>query len=230
LGDCAFYADLARQAGGPVLELGCGTGRVLLPIAREGIPCVGLDRSPDMLEVLRAKGPPDNLALVHASMSDFSLGEARFHLVFAAFRGLQHLYSVDEQLAALACIRRHLAPGGRFAFDVSAPNPARMAKEEEPEQEDVRFLDGEAEVRRFAWIRRDHLAQVLAVRLRYERWEGDSKVSEGSSEIRLRWFHRFEIEHLLARAGFVVEAIYSGFDRRPFDATGDIIVVARAAP
>src|SRR5262245_12593437 len=128
-GDRAFYADLAREAGGPVLELGCGTGRVLLPIAREGlvVACVGLDLSANMLDVLRAKGPPDNLSLVQASMTAFDLGEARFHLVFAAFRAFQHLCTVDEQLAALACVRRHLAPGGRFAFDVFAPDLARTA-------------------------------------------------------------------------------------------------------
>jgi ubiquinone/menaquinone biosynthesis C-methylase UbiE len=67
--DAAFYLSLARESGGPVLELGCGTGRVLLPIAREGIPCVGIDASRDMLDVLRAKQPPPNLELVQATMS-----------------------------------------------------------------------------------------------------------------------------------------------------------------
>lgn len=70
-GDRAFYADRARETGGPVLELACGTGRVLLPIAREGIPCVGLDLSTAMLDVLRAKDPPPNLELVEGSMTDY---------------------------------------------------------------------------------------------------------------------------------------------------------------
>jgi ubiquinone/menaquinone biosynthesis C-methylase UbiE len=229
-GDQAFYADLARASGGPVLELGCGTGRVILPIAREGLACVGLDRSENMLDVLRAKGPPDHLRLVRGSMSAFDLGEARFPLIFAAFRVLQHLYTVDEQLAALACVRRHLAPGGRFAFDVFAPHPARTALAEEPEHEDVRAPSGDGEIRRFARVLRDHATQVLTVSFRHERWEGGAKTSESTSEIRIRWFYRYEVEHLLARAGFVVEALYGGFDRRPFDPTGEIVVVARAAP
>src|SRR5215475_12662699 len=132
-GDRAFYAELARASGGPVLELGCGTGRVLLPIAEQGIPCVGLDLSKNMLDVLRAKGPPPSLSLVQASMTGFDLGGARFPLIFAAFRAFQHLCTVEEQLAALGCIRRHLAPGGTFAFDVFAPSLTRTAIEEEPE-------------------------------------------------------------------------------------------------
>lgn len=229
-GDQAFYADLARASGGPVLELGCGTGRVILPIAREGIPCVGLDLSPTMLDVLRAKDPPGNLELVQAPMTDFDLGAARFRLIFSAFRPLQHLCTVEEQLATLACVRRHLAPGGRFAFDLFAPNLARTAIEEEPEQEDVRAPDGDGEIRRFARVRRDLATQVLTVVYRHERWVGGAKVSEGTSELRMRWFHRYEVEHLLARAGFEVEALYGKFDRRPFDAKGEMIFVTRAAP
>src|SRR3984885_10584341 len=80
-GDRAFYADLARETGGPVLELGCGTGRVLLPIAEAGIACVGLDRSPSMLDVLRDKHPPPNLEVVEGSMTSFDLGAGRFQLV-----------------------------------------------------------------------------------------------------------------------------------------------------
>ena len=85
-----------------MLELGCGTGRVLLPIARLDVACVGLDLSPGMLDVLRSKAPPPNLTLVQASMTDFDLGTERFQLVFSAFRAFQHLYTVEEQLAALA--------------------------------------------------------------------------------------------------------------------------------
>src|SRR5262245_17396946 len=79
-----FYLALARETGGPVLELGCGTGRALLPIARDGIACVGLDNSPAMLDVLRAKAPPPNLRLVLAPMQDFDLGDDRFRLIFSA--------------------------------------------------------------------------------------------------------------------------------------------------
>lgn len=228
-GDRAFYADLARETSGPVLELACGTGRVLLPIARTGLPCVGLDLAPAMLDVLRAKHPPPNLDLVQASMTDYDLGARRFRLIYAAFRGFQHLLTVEDQLAALACARCHLAPGGLFAFDVFAPDPARIAITETPEHEDVRAAEGDEEVRRFATISSDVAAQILRIRFRHERWRAGAKVSDEATEIQMRWFWRYEIEHLLARAGFTLQALYGGFDRRPYDGKGEIIAVARAA-
>lgn len=227
-GDRAFYAELARESGGPVLELGCGTGRILLPIAQQGLSCVGLDLSGSMLEVLRKKRPPANLTLVQAPMTDYELGAGRFRLIFLAFRVFQHLYTVPEQLAALACARRHLAPGGLLAFDVFAPDPARSALAEEPETEDVRAPDGEAEVRRFAKVRRELATQMLTVHFRHERWQAGAKIDEGTSEIHLRWFHRYELEHLLARAGFAQVGLYGGFDRRPFSGRGEMIVLARS--
>jgi len=228
VGDRQFYAQLARDAGGPVLELGCGTGRVLLPIAREGIECVGLDLSPAMLDVFRAKVPPANLSLVQASLTDFDLGGRRFRLVFAAFRVFQHLLTIQEQLAALACARRHLAPGGLFVFDVFAPKLSRIELPEEPETQDVAVRDGDDVVRRFVAVWRDQAAQVQRVRLRHERWRAGAKLSEETAEIRMRWFFRYEVEHLLARAGFEPIAFYGGFDRRPYDGTGEIVAMARS--
>jgi SAM-dependent methyltransferase len=226
-GDRAFYAELAREQGGPVLELGCGTGRVLLPIAHTGIACVGVDLSPTMLDVLRAKQPPANLDLVQAAMTDFDLGARRFALIFSAFRTFQHLTTVDDQLNVLARVRRHLAPGGVFAFDLFAPILARTALEYEPEAEDNRAPDGELEIRRFVEIRRDLVTQLMTAKMRHERWRGDTKVSEGSTELCLRWSFRYEIEHLLARAGFAVVAFYGSFDREPYDAKREMIFVAR---
>jgi ubiquinone/menaquinone biosynthesis C-methylase UbiE len=115
-GDVAFYVEQAKDSGGPVLELGCGTGRVLIPTARLGLSCVGLDASAEMLAVLREKNPPENLELVNGRMEAFDLGERRFRLVTAPFRATQHLLDVDAQLSALENVRRHLAPGGAFVL------------------------------------------------------------------------------------------------------------------
>ena len=127
-GDARFYRELAHEVGGPVLELGCGTGRILLPIARDGIECVGLDSSREMLDVLDSKSPPANVKTVLAEMERYDLGAQRFRLISCPFRGLSHLLEVDAQLAALACVRRHLAPGGVFAFDVFDPKPENLAR------------------------------------------------------------------------------------------------------
>ena len=227
-GDVAWYHRLARDSGGPILELGVGTGRVLLPIAAEGVACTGLDASAAMLDALRAKRPPANLRLVEARMQAFDLGSDRFPLVIAAFRVFQHLYTVEDQLECLARVRRHLASGGALAFDVFVPRMARMGIPEEPEVEDARFADGEDEIVRFTSVRRDAHAQLTNVRIRYERSRAGQRVSDEVVEFAMRHFFRFELEHLLARAGFGDVTWYGDFRGTPLgpDAT-DFVVVAR---
>ncbi len=232
--DAGFYRSLARRAGGPVLELGCGTGRVLLEIAREGIPSTGLDASQHMLDAFRAKaGALPTLRLLCARMQDFDLGEERFALIFSAFRALQHLYTVEDQLACLARVRRHLAPGGTFAFDVFSPRLSRMALDEEPEVEDARFQmpDGDEVVRYTAVVERDRPAQLMHLRMRYERRRGGQVVANEIAHFAMRWFHRYELEHLAARAGFAEVGIYGDFDRSPpGPETPSFVVVAGAPP
>ena len=228
--DIDFYRELAVASRGPVLELGVGTGRVLLPIAAKGIPVTGLDRSPRMLQVLRAKPIPPTLRLLCAPMQDFDLGADRFTLIYAAFRGFQHLLEVEDQLRCLACVRRHLAPGGVFAFDVFAPIFASLAQGGRPEVDDARFeLEGESVVR-YVRTAVDVVAQRLDVAVRYERSRAGEIVSNESTPLAMRYFFRYELEHLLARAGFSSE-FYGGFDRRPFDhVSGETVVVARPTP
>jgi len=229
-GDAGFYLELARACGGPVLELGCGTGRVLLPIARAGVPCTGLDRSEGMLDALRGKSPPPNLRLVRGSVQDFDLAGERFALVTAPFRVFQHLYDVDDQLACLAAVRRHLAPGGAFAFDCFSPRLDRIALREEPEKEDARWREGDDEIVRSVSVTRDPAAQMQLVTMHYDRVRGGERVSRETTTFPMRWFHRFELEHLLARAGFDDRTLLGSFDRSPFgDGSLDMIWVARAS-
>jgi SAM-dependent methyltransferase len=226
-GDVAFYRKLARDSGGPVLELGCGTGRTLLPIARDGIDCVGVDASPAMLDELRAKAPPANLLLVEGRMEALDLGERRFPLITAPFRALSHLLDVETQLAALAGVGRHLAPGGTFAFDLFDPKAERTALAEEPAHVAATFRHGSHEIRRWDTVRRDRSRQVMTVSLRFE---GGPPELAGQATLELRWFHRFEVEHLLARAGFTDTTFYGGYDGRPWVAGGETVVIARRPP
>jgi SAM-dependent methyltransferase len=224
-GDVGFYRTLAHEVGGPVLELGCGTGRILLPIARDGIDCVGLDSSPAMLEELRAKAPPANLSLVEGRMEQFDLGGQRFALITCPFRAFSHLLEVEAQLAALACIRRHLAPHGVFALDVFDPDPALLARSEDPEHLSITYDEGGQRMERWDTVRRDRSRQLLEVDFRYT---GGPPDLIGTTRIQLRWFHRFELEHLLARAGFTGLQFFGTFDRQPWKPGGETIVLARA--
>lgn len=223
--DLDFYLELARECGGPVLELGCGTGRVLLPVAREGIDCTGIDDSGRMLDALRAKAPGVAPSLVQARMQDFDLGDARFALIYSAFRVFQHLYTVKDQLACLARVRAHLAPGGRFAFDVFNPRVDRIWIEEVPEEPDLRFSHEGEDVVRYVASRRDRPGQLLYLDMRYERSRDGQVVANDIARFRLRWYTRWELEHLMARAGFDDVVIYGDFDRSPVGRDSPSLVV-----
>ena len=228
-GDAAFYLTLAKKTGGPVLELGCGSGRVLLPVARAGIECTGLDPSRTMLARLKKNDPPSNLRLVQARMQDFDLPGERFALIYSAFRAFQHLLTVEDELSCLAAVRRHLAPGGTFALDVFAPKLDRIAVLKEPELPEVQWKDGNTEVRRMTSVTRDPAAQVFEVKFRHELRRPGKRPESRTVTTKMRYLFRYELEHLLARAGFSDIRVFGGFDRRPYDYfSGETVAVARA--
>jgi SAM-dependent methyltransferase len=128
-GHVPFYAGLARQQAGAVLELACGTGQLTIPVAMAGLTAVGLDRSSAMLSVARtrASAAGASVAFVEGDMRDFGLGRS-FSLIFVARNSLLHLLSTTDLLAAFTAVRRHLAPGGVFAFDIFNPDVRMLAR------------------------------------------------------------------------------------------------------
>ena len=160
--DLQFWIDLCREVG-DVLELGCGTGRVLIPSAQAGASVTGLDQAEGMLARCRAKvnALPEDIAkrvtLVQGDMTGFHLGR-RFPLAIVPFRPVQHLITVNEQLRFLGCVREHLEPGGRLVFDVYHPNLGLLAPSVSPDEvEDTpefRLPDGRTLRRTFRNVRR----------------------------------------------------------------------------
>ncbi|MFI5356340.1 MAG: class I SAM-dependent DNA methyltransferase [Opitutales bacterium] len=226
--DAGFYERLAIEAGGPVLELGCGTGRVLLPMAARGLDCTGIDRSPAMLEQLRRKPQSATVFTLCAGMENFDLGARRFGLIFSAFRAFQHLDTVEQQLACLERVRAHLAPGGVFAFDVFSPKLENMAVDTSPEVVDLDFINEGRAVRRYVAVNRDRARQLITVTMRYVEKPETGPARETLVTFTMRWFWRYELEHLLHRAGFTEVTIYGDFDRSPVGReTPAYVVVAR---
>ena len=236
--DVAFYTALATEHGGPVLELGCGTGRVLLPTARAGVEITGVDVSDRMLSVCRSKlaeEPPEvrgRVRLSHADMRSFDLGR-RFGLVTIPFRPFQHLVTVEEQMACLARAHRHLEPGGTLALDVFNPSLKRLVdpkylQESEPEPTFV-MPDGRSVVRTGRNASVDLVNQVIHAELIYYVAHPDGTQERLVHDFPMRYFFRYELEHLLVRAGFKVEAVHGDFDRSPVGASapGELVFVAR---
>lgn len=239
--DVPFYVAEAEGArgrgGGAVLELGCGTGRVTLPLARAGHTVVGVDGSAGMLARCRdtLAAEPDvvraRVTLHQADVRALELGRT-FALAIAPFRVVQHLVTIDDQLRALRAIARHLAPGGRLVFDVFNPSFRALVAADGVEREDTPetpLPDGRT-VRRLVRVRRVRFVdQVSEIELLY-----DVAPSPGAPPVRhvhafeMRWYLRAELEHLLARAGLAVESVYGDMERNPLtDASPDIVVSAR---
>ena len=237
--DVGFFVAAAREAGSPVLELGCGSGRVLIPTARAGIAITGLDASPSMLAVCRrqleqgAAEVRQRVMLVEGDMRAFELGRT-FTLITLPFRPFQHLLTVEDQLACLGCARRHLLPGGRLILDVFNPSFEALVQPvggESPPEAEFTMPDGRQVTRRFRIIERDRANQVTHAELLYDIVHPDGRAERRIHPIAMRYLFRFEIEHLLARAGFRVEQLYSGYDKSPFGSSypGELLFVARAA-
>lgn len=236
--DVQFFVDAARERGGPVLELGCGTGRVLIPTARAGLDIVGLDSSPHMLSVCRNRvgDEPESVRskveLVEADMRAFAL-DRTFALVTMPFRPFQHLISVEDQLACLGCIRRHLRDGGTLLLDLFNPSLEHLVNtvigEEFAEEPEFTMPDGRRVIRRHKVAAHDRANQTTDVELIYYVTHSDGRSERRVHAFRFRYLFRFEVEHLLARAGFEVETIYSDYERSAFGSKypGELIVVAR---
>lgn len=238
--DVAFFVNEAREATPPVLELGCGTGRITFAVARAGVPVWGLDNSGPMLEVARREMqdlPPDlreRITLVEGDMTAFDLGMT-FGLIYLPFREFMHLMRVPKQLQALACIRRHLRPDGRLIlnhYDVDLG--ALKGSQDEPivyRQKHADFVDPRSGnmVLLSSSASYNPVHQQLAEERIYETLDARGTVQERRYVfLTQRWFFRWEMFHLLERSGFKVEHLYGSYDRKPYRKMGDdLIWVAR---
>lgn len=238
--DVGFYLDLARSAGGKVLELGCGTGRVLAPMASAGFDVVGLDLSSYMLAKCREKlsRQPEEAQrrarLVQGNMTDFDLGET-FGLAAIPFRAFQHLPSIEEQMGCLRCVRRCLSSTGRLVLDLFHVNPRAMHDvrymDESEDFSDVDLPDG-GKLRRTHRVTAFHRAeQYNDVEMIYYVTRPDGRTERLVQAFPFRYFLRYEVEHLLARCGFRAVEIFGNYDRSPFaDDSPEMIFVAELAP
>ena len=234
--DIDFYIELAREAGGPVLELGCGTGRVSLAIAREGIAVTGIDISPRMTAVAQTKaarrGLSERCVFQSGDMAALQLAE-RFPLVVMPFRSFQSMLTTEEQRQALARVRERLAPGGLFAMDTFNPDVSSLVNDETSRLayhlKDVEREDGGTLV---VWGQNgwDPVTQVNDIRLIIEEVSDEGVVERRlMRDFEQRYTFRYEMEHLLELCGFDLKAVYGDFDGGPVtEDTEDLIWVARA--
>ena len=211
--DISFYVDEAVASGGPVVELGVGTGRIAIPTAAAGIHVIGVDSSQGMLDVCAERGREAGVG----PLLDLRLGDLRrppvderVPLVTCPFRAFLHLPTDEDRRTALAAARELLRPDGRFVFDVFTPS------HEDIEETDGRWIEREPGIlERADW---DLEEQSLTLSVRGE---------DRASTMKLWWLEPARWQALLAEAGFAVEACYGWFDRRPYVDGEDSVWIVR---
>lgn len=241
LDDIAFYAEEASQADGPCLELGCGSGRVLIPVAEAGATVTGLDVAKPMLARARRKvaALPDDVrsrvTLGEGDMRTFKL-DTRFALIYIPFRAFLHLMNVQDQIAALTNIRRHLRPDGRLALNFFDPSLEYIVSHSGPIGSALHatgesFIDPRTGHLLVEWATIHYTQHLQRIDQYFIYDEVDARgrvVGRLYRNLEMRYIFRWEFEHLLARCGFEVEALYGSFNREPYGHTGqELIWIAR---
>ncbi len=227
--DRDFYVELAREAHGPVLEVACGTGRILLPCLQAGVDIDGIDLYLPMLEVLKRKAA----ALAYSprvykgDMRDFTLPR-RYSLIFIAFNGFVHALTTEDQLKTLRVCREHLLPGGALVFNTFFPGLEIIAG-----AEGTPVLEGEVKhpvtgypVRMYDTRTLNRVEQIQHSLVEIQELDAQGRlVSSHKSVTAMRWTFKFEMELLLSSAGFQRWQVCGGFDRRPLTDEKDLMVV-----
>ena len=214
--DIPFYLDEARRYGGPILELGCGTGRVAIPLAREGFEVTGLDISRPMLDHARskAKGAGVSVRWVEADCRDFNLGR-EYGLVVFPFNSIAHLHDHESIEACLACVGAHLESTGRFIIDIFNPRLEILLRDSSERYPVAEYSDpdGCGTVVITENNVYDNASQINRIKWYYR--IGDD-ATEHVRELNMRIFHPQELDGLLRSNGFTVEHKYGDCDRKPF--------------
>lgn len=217
--DVAYYVERAVSFGGPVLEYGCGEGRITLPIARRGIAVTGVDHTDAMLDALKKKLTTEDVRVRRGDMRTLKLRK-KFPLVLCTFNTFLHLYTRDDVERFLARVKEHLTPRGAFVFDVSMPAPADLTRDPSRayKLKPVR-VDGVSHgyAERFDY---DPIRQVLFVAMEFTRKDGDVFVTP----LAHRQFFPAELEALLHYNGLRIEKLEGGFAGEPVDRHTDSLV------
>lgn len=231
--DAAFYVDLAKEFGGPVLEIGCGTGRVLLATARQGIDIHGVDNSRPMLGILNeslsreASEVRARVTLHDGDIRDFRL-DRKFPLVTIPFRPMQHMYAVADQLRALTSAAVHLAEGGTLAFDVYYPRFEVLRLgigEERLEAEWSPASDPATVIRRYYRKESvDKINQSITLTFIFRSHRNGKLVLEENEALTMSYYTYPHLRSLFLLAGLELVAEYGSFARAPLDNTADEMI------
>lgn len=240
-GDAHFYVEEALRAEGRVLELACGTGRILIPTAEAGVEITGLDLSPAMLDIARSKiarlpsEVRSRTTLAEGDMTSFTLDE-RFSLITIPGNSFGLLITPEAQRACLQRVHAHLESGGRFVFSMFDPNIHIIAEHSGIMGSAIKrfkeITDPESGQRVVVYDARSYDLEAQTV---YQEWTFETLDDNGImvrreyTHVELRYCHRYEMQYLLELCGFEIEALYGDFQRGAFKHGYQQVWIARKA-
>lgn len=217
-GDVDFYLNYFRNYKGKILEIGAGTGRITIPLLKSGLDIIALDIAPKMLEILKKKVKKENISVktICADMRGFKLKD-KFDAIIITFRTFQHMYTVKDQIRALINVKKHLKPNGILIFDVYNPSLKYIQAGDWQWQRDGTVQPAGAK-RKFQVEYRnryDMSEQMMYQEFRFTFPNGNQKIAP----LKMRFFFRFEIEHLLHLVDLEIKNLYGDFKKNKFENT-----------
>ncbi|MFN8673808.1 MAG: class I SAM-dependent methyltransferase [Candidatus Sericytochromatia bacterium] len=232
-----FYVSEALRIGGDVLELGCGTGRITIPVAQAGLNIIGIDNSEGLLKegndkISKIKQIAGSVELKYGDMRDFNL-DKKFDLIIIPYRAFLHLYTPEDQKKTLKNIHNHLKENGKLIMNMFFPridiidsnmnslgNAVKQVKVLEKGKNKIVFYDSRNYSSYSQLINQYFIAEELD--------EKGVVISKQYFPLTLRWVTRFEMEHLFELCGFKIENLFGWFDKRPFsDASEEMVWVVK---
>ncbi len=225
--DNRFFLDEIARAGGKVLEIGVGTGRIFAEARRNGADIYGLDVSRCMIEKLKEKIPPEDQGRLWIQNAAAMQLPVNFSLVIAPFRVLSHLITVEDQIECLNRVWEHLEPGGRFIFDLFVPNLSMLITG----IQNLQDFEGEYEpgrrLRRIVSMNADLIRQISHVTMECM-WDEGGTERSASWTFDMRFYFRYELEHLVRLSKLTLETIYGDYERGALvEGSKDFVVVCR---
>ena len=232
--DIPLVLRTARAAGRAALELGCGTGRVLVPLADAGCQVIGVDRSAALLAIARRKAAlhrcASRIRLALADMTAFQLAQTEIDFVFVVSNTLMHLATQADQLLALECANRHLRVGGLLLIDLFNPDVAYLESISGIQELADQWEDGKSGAQVLKWTIRhvDAARQLQETIFIYEEIFSDGRVAQTRLAFPLRFWWPDEGVRLLEKAGFAVDELFGHFDGSPYRHDSErLIFIAR---
>jgi SAM-dependent methyltransferase len=227
--DVPFWENLARKQGGTALELACGTGRITIPLAKAGISITGLDVLPTMLDEARRKAAEGavDIGWVEGDFRDFDLGQT-YSLIFIPYNSMNHIETLRDMESCLRCVKKHMGPDSRFAFDIFNPRLDILLRDPSKEYPHSSYddPDGAGRIEMTENNVYDPASQINTVRLYYKLPDGGTD----RYDLICRMWYPQEIDAVVTYNGFEIENKYGNYDESPFrgDSPKQIVICRKA--